>query len=93
MRNYEVALIVRPEAEHLAEGKEYLKNLFGSAGCKVLKEEDMGNRELAYEIKKSKRGHYLVYELEAGPETVKVLEKSLKMRNEILKCMVYRKEG
>ena len=44
-----------------------MKTLFSGGGCKVLKEEDMGDRLLAYEVKKSKRGFYVFYELEAEP--------------------------
>lgn len=92
MRTYEAVLIFRPEDEILASGKEFIKNLFETSGCKLVKEEKMGNRELAYEIKKNKRGFYLLYEIESDPETIQSLGKSLKLRNEILKYSFFRKE-
>lgn len=92
MRTYEAVLIFRPEDEFLASGKDFLKKLFTDAGCKILKEEEMGNRELAYEIKKNTRGSYLYYELESDPEIINTLHKSLKLRNEILKYLFFRKD-
>ena len=92
MRTYEAVLIFRPEDEFLASGKEFLKNLFKTTGCKILKEEEMGNRELAYKIKKNNRGFYLYYEIESAPDSIASMDKSLKLRNEILKYIFFRKE-
>jgi small subunit ribosomal protein S6 len=92
VRVYEAALIFRPEAELLAAGREFVKNLFSTTGCKVLKEEEMGDRPLAYQIKKAKRGIYVFYELESDPQNIHALDKALKLRNEILKYLFTRKE-
>lgn len=92
MRTYEAVFIFRPEDQLLAEGKEFLKKLFETTGCKILKEEDMGNRELAYEIKKQKRGHYIYYEVDSEPQSIQDFNKSLKLRSEILKYIFFRKE-
>jgi len=92
MRAYEAVLIFRPEGDLLAGGREFVKTLFSGGGCKVLKEEDMGDRLLAYEVKKSKRGFYVFYELEAEPESIHAMDKTLKLRNEILKYLFIRKE-
>lgn len=92
MRTYEAVFIFRSEAEALAEGKEFVKNLFASSGCTIVKEEEMGNRELAYEVKNNKRGHYHVYEIEADPQALPTMDRAIKLRNEILKYLVIRKE-
>ena len=92
MRKYEAVVILRPDSEGLAEGKEFLKALFNGDGCKTLKEEEMGDRELAYEIKKNKRGFYLLYELDADPQSIPALDKALKLRTDILKYLFVRSE-
>ncbi len=92
MRTYEAVLIFRPESDQLAGGREFVKTLFSGGGCKVNKEEEMGDRPLAYQIKKSKRGFYMFYELEAEPESIHSLDRALKLRNEILKFLFIRKE-
>jgi small subunit ribosomal protein S6 len=87
MRKYEAVVILRPESETVAEGKEFLRNLFNSDGCKTVREEEMGDRQLAYEIKKSKRGYYLLYELETQPESIPGFDKVLKLRSDVLKYL------
>jgi small subunit ribosomal protein S6 len=92
MRKYEAVVILRPESEAVAEGKEFLRGLFGGDGGKVLKEEEIGDRELAYEVKKNKRGFYIFYELETEPQIIPSFDKALKLRNEILKYLFVRSE-
>jgi len=92
MRTYEAVLIFRPESELLAAGREFAANLLSSTGCKVLKEEQMGDRPLAYPVKKAKRGIYVFYELESDPQNIRALDKALKLRSEILKYLITRKE-
>ena len=93
MRSYEAVLIFRPEGDLLAGGREFAKTLLSGNSCKIVKEEDMGDRLLAYPVKKSKRGFYVFYELEAEPDSIHALEKALKLRNEVLKYLFVRKEA
>ena len=92
MRKYEAVVILRPDSETVAEGREFLKGLFSGDGCKILKEEEMGDRELAYEIGRNRRGLYLFYELETTPESIPAFDKALKLRSEILKYLFVRSE-
>jgi small subunit ribosomal protein S6 len=92
MRKYEAVLILRPESEHVAGGREFVKGLFSGEGCTITKEQELGDRELAYEIKKNKRGFYLLYELETEPASIQAFDKSLKLRGEILKYLFVRSE-
>ena len=63
-----------------------------NAGITVLEEQDMGERDLAYEIKKVKRGHYIRYEVQSSPELIQPAEKALNLRTEILKFVFFRKD-
>lgn len=90
MRKYEAAIIFRPDSELRAQGREFARSLFSADGCKVLKEDELGDRELAYEVKGSKRGFYVIYELETGPESIVAFDKALKLRSEILKYLFIR---
>lgn len=92
MRKYEGIFIFQPEDSLFTKGKEIVTNEFEKAGIKVNKEEDMGNRELAYEIKDQQRGHYMFYALDAEPESLIPLRKSLKLKVEVLKHMIFRGE-
>lgn len=91
MRAYEAVIIYRPEAEVQAAGREFVKSLFSGNGCKILKEEEMGDRPLAYEVKKAKRGVYVIYTLEVDPQNIPALDRAVKLRSEILKHLFVRK--
>jgi small subunit ribosomal protein S6 len=91
MRNYEAVLIFKPEGELLAQGREFVKGLFADNGCKVINEEEMGEKDLAYEIKKNSKGFYVLYEFESEPEKIQAFDKALKLRGEILKYLFVRK--
>ena len=91
MRNYEAVLIFKPEGELLAQGREFVKGLFADNGCNVINEEEMGERDLAYEIKKNDKGFYICYQFESEPENIQAFDKALKLRGEILKYLFIRK--
>ena len=56
MRNYELMFVVRPTLEEASIKKvfEETKKMLTDNNAKVLEEQEMGQRELAYEIKKHK---------------------------------------
>ena len=91
MRPYEAVFIFRPEEEEFAEGKSFVKSQLEGAGMSIVKEEDMKRRELAYEIKKEKSGHYYLFEVESEPDALRAVERSLLLKPEILKYLVVRK--
>ena len=58
MRKYEVTFIFRTEEDRMSAAKEAVKSILEKKSVKILKEEDLGERTLAYEIKKQSRGRY-----------------------------------
>ncbi len=68
MRNYEIMFIIRPTLSE-DDTKAVIKSfdeVLTNNGAKVVDTIDMGQRELAYEIKDCKSGYYYVYEIEAN---------------------------
>ena len=70
MNKYEMMFIVRPDMEEaeIRKTAENMKKVLTDANAKVLEEKPMGQRELAYEIKKFKSGYYFVFEVEANDD-------------------------
>ena len=66
MRNYEIMFIVRPTLgeDDVKKVVKTFKDIITKNEGKVTKEENMGQRELAYEIKDFKSGYYYVFEVE-----------------------------
>ena len=71
MKQYEVMFIVRPDLEKEANQKvaEEMKKVLTSKGAKILEEKEMGQKELAYEIKKYKTGYYYFFKVEVKDAT------------------------
>lgn len=64
MRKYELVLVVKPSVKE-ADRKKLLEQVKGWLGkMKVTKEEDWGQKALAYTIKKEDSGHYYQFQLE-----------------------------
>ena len=70
MRNYEIMFIVRPTLteEEIKAVAENFKNVLTNNGANVTNFKEMGQRELAYEIKKYKNGYYFLINLEASDD-------------------------
>ena len=66
MRNYEIMFIVRPtlSEDEVKKVVTSFKKVITDNGSKVTEVKEMGQRELAYEIKKFKSGYYFVFEVE-----------------------------
>ena len=70
MRNYEIMFIVRPTLteEEIKAVAENFQNVLTSNGANVTNFKEMGQRELAYEIKKFKSGYYFLINVEANDD-------------------------
>ena len=67
MNKYEVMFIVRPDMEEaeIKKTAESMKKVLTDGKAKVVEEKAMGQKELAYEIKKVTTGFYYLYIVEA----------------------------
>jgi small subunit ribosomal protein S6 len=67
MKNYEIMFIIRPtlSEDEVKKVVTSFKKVITDNGSKVTDVKEMGQRELAYEIKKCKSGYYFVFEVEA----------------------------
>jgi small subunit ribosomal protein S6 len=92
MRSYEAVFIFPAREEEYNAGKEFVKGLFQNAQATIVKEEDMGERNLTYAVKKEDRGHYYFFEAEMDPESISGIDKSLRIRSDVLKYLFVNKE-
>jgi small subunit ribosomal protein S6 len=87
MRRYETLLVLNPELPE-AQTRETIdraRRLLADAGAEDFQLQEWGMRDLAYEIRKHKRGYYVLLEYRATPELVKELERNLKIADEVLR--------
>jgi small subunit ribosomal protein S6 len=93
MKAYEAVVIFSSDDAQYQAGREFLKKEFESSGVTVTKEEDMGDRLLAYPVRKNDRGHYICYHIESAPEPIKTMSRAMKLRPEILKYLFVRQNN
>ena len=91
MKNYEIMFIVRPTLGE-DDVKKVIKDfseIITKNGGKVTKEENMGQREFAYEIKDFKSGYYYVFEVEAKDDkAIKEFDRLALINNDIVRHLI-----
>jgi len=92
MRNYEFTVIFRANEEDTQAGLKQVSTLFESAGVEITKQEDLGVKLFAYEMKKQDKGHYYYFEFAADPSTIVSLEKNFLLNNSIIKFLFVKKD-
>jgi len=87
MRNYEFTIIFDANEEKTQGGLELVTGIFEKAGVEITKQEDMGVKYLAYDIKKQEKGHYVYFEMKADPSSILGFEKDFLLSTSILKFL------
>lgn len=94
MNKYEVMFIVKPDMEEaqIKKNAEDLKKVLTDNKAKLLEEKAMGQRELAYEIKKFKTGYYFLFVVEAEAAAVSEFDRVAKINENLLRHLIVRVE-
>jgi len=89
MKRYETIYIINPNLdadsikEVITKFSEQIKKLKGY----IVKVNEWGKRRLAYEVKRSDKGYYVMLDFCGLPGVVKELERGLKLDDQILKYL------
>ena len=89
MRLYESVFIARQDitsAQVEAIADEFAE-IITSAGGSIKKREYWGLRSLAYRIKKNRKGHYVMLNMETGPEALREYERIMGLNEDILRFL------
>ena len=87
MRKYELMTIFPAEEEKYNAGLATLRSTLSEYGVEIEKEEPFGDRDLCYEVKKQKRGRFLLLIIKVNPAKLVELKRQFKLNPELLKCM------
>jgi len=92
MRIYEELFIVRPDApeEEIDQLIEQLTASIANHGGNVDKADKWGVRKLAYRVQKRNEGFYVMLQFTANPDTVKELERRLRVSDMVMKFITVR---
>ena len=95
MKNYEIMFIIRPtlgEDEIKKVAKDFEK-IVTSNGGKVTNFKEMGQRELAYEIKKFTKGYYYVINVESEDDTaIKEFDRLALISGDVIRHLITKLE-
>lgn len=92
MSLYECVFIARqdiaaPQVEALSDE---MANVISAEGGQVTKREYWGLRNIAYRIKKNRKGHYVLFNVDAPFAAVKEMERQMSINEDVLRCLTVR---
>ncbi len=94
MNKYEIMFIVRPDMEE-AEIKataEEMKKVLENGKATFVEEKSMGQRELAYEVKKFNTGYYFLYIVEANSDTISEFDRVVRINEKVIRHLIVKVE-
>ena len=94
MRLYESVFIARQDitTAQVETMADEFAEIITSAGGLIKKREYWGLRALAYRIKKNRKGHYIMLNIETGPEALREYERIMGLNEDVLRFLNIRIE-
>ena len=92
---YENVFIARQDvsAAQVEALAESFAGIVAQHGGTVTKREYWGLRNLAYRVKKNRKGHYMLFNLDAPPAAVNELERNMRINEDVLRYLTVRVEA
>ncbi|MBX6369005.1 MAG: 30S ribosomal protein S6 [Rhodospirillales bacterium] len=84
---YETVFIARQDisAQQVEALADQFAEIVSQNGGEVKKREYWGLRNLAYRIKKNRKGHYVLFNIDAPPAAVAEMERNMRINEDILR--------
>ncbi len=93
MRHYEIILLIHPDqSEQVPAMLERYKGMVTAGNGTIHRVEDWGRRQLAYQINKLNKAHYLCLNIEADQSVVAELEHAFKFNDAVLRNLTVLKK-
>jgi small subunit ribosomal protein S6 len=92
MNKYEMMFIVKTTLDEEAANKvsKSYEDIITSMKGKLTDSKNLGNKKLAYPIKKEATGYYYVFNFEATPEIVAEVDRKARIDESVLRHMIIR---
>ena len=94
MNKYEIMFIVKAtmESADVKKSAETYKNLIETLKGKVVEAKELGEKKLAYPIKKELNGYYFVMQVEANKEIIQEFDRKIRLDENVLRHLIIRQE-
>ncbi|MGL4523969.1 MAG: 30S ribosomal protein S6 [Spirochaetia bacterium] len=93
MKIYEMMCVFSTKENRFAEGLEAVKTKLKGLGAEIEKEDDIGDKELAYMLGKETRGHYYLFTMKFPTDALVKLDEQMKLQTQLMRYLVVRKES
>lgn len=92
MNEYEFVYILQPglDEEGIQAAMDRLDGIITGGDGEIISTERWGMRKLAYPIKRHFEGYYVLQQLNMPPATSQVLERTLRINEDVLRHMILR---
>jgi small subunit ribosomal protein S6 len=87
MRQYELTVIFPLEEDQCQAGRAAVLADLAAQGVEIVKTDETGDRDLAYEIKKRRRGRYVLFTIKADPAKISALDRAFKLNANLLRYL------
>jgi len=87
MRKYELMTVFPLDEEKSKKGADDVRSVLSEFGAEIEKEEPFGDRDLTYEIKKQKRGRFILFTMKLNPAKIVEINKQFKLNTNMLKYL------
>lgn len=94
MNKYEIMFIVRADLaeDQVKETVKSFEKVLTDMGAKINNSKDLGQKKLAYEIKKQVRGFYHLLNVECDSKAVKEFDRKALIDEKIIRHLIIREE-
>jgi len=94
MRHYEIVFLVHPDqSEQVPAMIDRYRKLIEDAKGTIHRLEDWGRRQLAYQIQKIHKAHYVMMNIECDQATLDELESGFRFNDAVLRNLVIRRKA
>ena len=95
MNKYEIMFIVRADIteDEVKNTVKSFEDLLSNEGAKILNSKDLGQKKLAYEIKKQVRGYYHLLNVECESKAVKEFDRRALIDEKVIRHLIIKEEN
>ena len=94
MNKYEIMFIVKADIaeDEVKNTVSSFEKVLTDKGAKIIESKDLGQKKLAYEIKKQVRGYYNLLNVECDSEAVKEFDRKALIDENIIRHLIIKEE-
>jgi len=95
MKHYELLFVLKPTLtdEENTKQVEAINAVISANGGNIAAVDNIGMRDLAYEIQKNKRGYYTITYFTAPGSAIKEIERNLRINENVIRFMTVKYEN